>query len=530
MYAGLALIVAAVSAFLFVRYYSNRRAESTATFHARFVADSILRRNLKPSDFSAPVGARRRAELDRLSRTELLSGNAIRVKLYGRGNRVTYSSDHSLIGTVPPDAEEVESARHGSLVSDVTTLGAEGGPGSNQKVMESYVPVRLGGDRPAGVFELYSDYAPIASDARSMFLPLGGGIVLILLGLYVSFLPILRRVTRTLVRQMGEIRHKAFHDGLTDLPNRALFHEQVKEALLSAPSTGETLAVLLIDLDRFKEINDSLGHQSGDRLLQKIARDLPTLLRPGDTLARLGGDEFGVLACRLRDGRAALALAEELRRHVGRRHVIGGFELEVEASVGIALYPEHGEDVETLLRHADVAMYRSKEAHSPSIYDARDDDYSPARLELVSQFRRAISERELVVHYQPQCALDAEAVRGVEALVRWQHPEHGLLPPAEFVGLAEHTGLVRPLTRWVVREALAQSHRWREPTVAAITGWADEHDVPVVDLKAAVGEYVMSGQGNPDGIHWNFEGHQAVAELMIKALAEAGVGQKDSSE
>ena len=460
VYAGMALVVAALSAFLFVRHYATTRAERTSTFHTQFIADSILRHRLRPSDFSSLVDAGRRAEPDRLARHELLSGDALRVKLYGAGNVVTYASDHSLIGTVPPDAEEVEEARDGSVVTDVTTLNAEGGAGPDDKVLETYVPVRLGGNKPAGVFELYTPYAPIASDARSMFLPLGGGIFLILLGLYASFFPILRRVTRTLVRQVAEIRHKAFHDGLTDLPNRALFNERLREALRSASSGRRSLAVLLIDFDRFKEVNDSLGHQSGDLLLKAVARDLSSLLRPGDTVARLGGDEFGVLARDLDGPAPALELAAELRRGVGRRHVIGGLELEVEASVGIALYPEHGDDVETLLRHADVAMYQSKEVHAPAVYDAENDHYSPARLALISQLRRAISDGELVVYYQPQCKMDSGSVGGVEALVRWQHPEHGLLLPDQFIPLAEHTSLIRPLTLFVLDTALAQCRAW----------------------------------------------------------------------
>ena len=459
VFAGVALIVATGGAFLFVRHYSTSRAERTAADHTRFIADAILVDKLRRSDFQSPVGPQRRAALDRVSH-EILRDGALRVKLYGVGNRVVYSSDHALIGSVPPDAEEVETAVHGSLVSDVTNLNAEGGAGPDQKVLEAYVPVRLGGGRPAGVFELYSDYAPIADDARSIFLSLAGGIVVLLVGLYLSCLPILRRMTRMLFQQMREIRHKAYHDGLTDLPNRALFNDQVRDALAAARSERGTFAVMLIDLDRFKEINDSLGHQRGDELLEAIAGRLPNVLRRGDSVARLGGDEFGVLARHI-DGPTALGLAERVQAELCRPHVLGNLELEVEASVGIALYPAHGQDVDTLLRHADVAMYRSKEVHVPALYDAEDDDYSPARLALIGQLRQAIAQRELVVHYQPQHDLESGRMVGVEALVRWQHPELGLLPPDQFIPVAERTGLIRPLTRYVLDSALGQIKAWQ---------------------------------------------------------------------
>jgi diguanylate cyclase (GGDEF)-like protein len=461
IFAGLALIVAIGSAFLFVKHYSTTRAERTAAEHTQFIADSMLAGELRRSDFRRPVDARRRAALDRLSRGILVDG-ALRVKLYGVGERVMYSSDHSLIGSVPPDPEEVREALHGSVVSDVTTLNAEGGTGPDTKVLEAYVPVRLRDARPSGVFELYSDYAPIANEARSTFLSLTGGIVLILFGLYLACFPILRRVTRLLFQQMEEIRHKAYHDGLTDLPNRTLFREQVREALSDARSGGLSVAVMLLDLDRFKEINDSLGHQSGDELLEAIAGRLPDLLRrKTDSVARLGGDEFGILARGL-DGRTAVALAERVQEELSRRHVLGDLELEVEASIGIALYPDHGEDVDTLLRHADVAMYRSKEVHVPSLYDPDHDDYSPSRLALIGQLRRAIAKRQLVVHYQPQYELRTGSMVAVEALVRWQHPELGLLPPDQFIPVAERTGLIRPLTLYVLNTALAQCRAWAD--------------------------------------------------------------------
>ena len=352
----------------------------------------------------------------------------------------------------------------------MTTLDAEGGTGPDITVLESYAPVMLGGGQ-VGVFELYADYGPIAKDARSIFLPLALGIAIVMIGLYFSFFPILRRVTRTMRGQIEEIEHKAYHDHLTDLPNRALFSERAETAVREAKEGGIGLAVMLIDLDRFKDVNDSLGHDSGDRLLSAIASDLPGEMRAGDTVARLGGDEFGVLALDLHDPSAVLALAQKVRGVLARPRVIDGVELTVDASVGIALYPEHGSDAETLIRRADVAMYRSKETHAPALYDRDSDHYSPQRLSLVADLHRAIAKRELIVTYQPQIDPRTGEMPAVEALVRWGHPKRGLLLPDEFISLVEHTGLIRELTAYVLDVSLRQSTEWRReghPTCVAV--------------------------------------------------------------
>jgi predicted signal transduction protein with EAL and GGDEF domain len=185
-------------------------------------------------------------------------------------------------------------------------------------------------------------------------------------------------------------------------------------------------------------------------------------MRDSDTVARLGGDEFGVLAPGTADSDTALQLAERVQRAMERPFVVGGLTLQIEASIGIAVSPEHGDDVETLIRHADVAMYLSKETHHPELYDAEHDHYSPDRLALVGELRRAIDQQELVVYYQPRIDLSSGSARSVEALVRWNHPERGLLGPGEFLPLAQHTGIVRLITRYVLEAALRQCRSWRD--------------------------------------------------------------------
>jgi diguanylate cyclase (GGDEF)-like protein len=457
LYAGVAL---AIAAFFFVRQYATSRAERTALSHSESIADSLLPFTLRESDFAAPARGERLRALDRLAHQQLLADGGLRVKFYGPSGTVVYSNDHGLIGTHPDD-DDVEEALRGHSSGTTTNLNVEGGAGPNRKALETYVPVRLHG-RAVGVFERYADYGPIASEARSIFIPLAIGLAVLLGGLYLSFLPILKRVTRTLRRQIDEIEHKAYHDDLTDLPNRALFNERVAEELARASTRGTQLAVLLVDLDRFKEVNDTLGHASGDRLLCVIAADLSTQMRETDTVARLGGDEFGILATEISDPSAVLALAEKLRSILGRVHEVDGIELEVDGSIGIALHPSHGSDPETLLRRADVAMYRSKELGVPVLYESEQDEYSAARLSLVAELHRGIKGGELFLAYQPQIDPRSRELRGVEALVRWQHPDRGLLMPDEFISLAERTGLIHELSAHVLDLALSQCRQWQE--------------------------------------------------------------------
>jgi diguanylate cyclase (GGDEF)-like protein len=528
LYAGVALVVAAVSAFFFVRRYSTEHAEQTAMDHTSFIAAAVLPDQLRLADFAQPAQGQRRAELDRLARRELLSQGVLRVKLYNRRGEVVYSSDHELIGSYPPQVDELSEALSGASVGDVTSLDAEGGGGPGTTVLESYAPVRIGGGI-VGAFELYGDYAPIAHDARTIFLPLAAGIFLVLLGLYFSFFPILRRVTRTLRRQVEEIEHKAYHDGLTDLPNRTAFNDRAEAAVRDARARHARLAVIVIDLDRFKEINDTLGHDSGDRLLRALAASLPAQMREGDTVARLGGDEFGILSLDISDASAVLALAERVRAVLAQPQEIDEVELEIDASVGIALFPEHGADAETLIRRADVAMYRSKETHAPALYDPEHDHYSPERLSLIAELHRAISNGELLLEYQPQVKPASGELRAVEALVRWQHPRHGLLFPDRFVPLAEHTGLIRELTDHVLDLALAQCRRWRDEgqtlTVAVNITARDLLDARFPDLV----ESLLRRHGvAPEGLELEINEKTAITDLpraraILALLSEMGV-------
>jgi diguanylate cyclase (GGDEF)-like protein/PAS domain S-box-containing protein len=272
-----------------------------------------------------------------------------------------------------------------------------------------------------------------------------------------------KRAEQELIRQSQLNEHQALHDPLTGLPNRLLFGERIGHAIRHAERTHSKLAVVLMDLDRFKEVNDSLGHSAGDELLVKVGERMRDAIRGSDTVARLGGDEFGLLLPDLHDGEGAVPVITRIRAALERPVHVHSLPLAVEASIGIAIYPEHGTDAQALIQKADVAMYDSKRDNaSHTFYDEGSHEYDVTRLTLVAELRRAIAARELILHYQPKAALESGDVRSVEALLRWVHPERGMVFPDSFIPIAQETGLIGPLTLYVVEEALRQGRRWRD--------------------------------------------------------------------
>ena len=261
-------------------------------------------------------------------------------------------------------------------------------------------------------------------------------------------------------RAAAERERQALHDPLTGLPNRTLFSERIRQAAASLGPEGR-LAVLLLDLDRFKEINDTLGHASGDLVLREVGVRLRAGLPDSHTVARLGGDEFAVLVPALPDWDAAVAVGRLVRATLGRPLPIEQLELEVTASMGIVLCPDHGSDPEPLLQRADVAMYQAKKGHTGiEVYAPERDQYSPRRLALVGALRSAIDQRDLTMLYQPKVELRSGRIVAAEALLRWHHPVHGQIPPDEFIPIAESTALIQPLGQLVLETALDQARCW----------------------------------------------------------------------
>jgi diguanylate cyclase (GGDEF)-like protein len=258
-----------------------------------------------------------------------------------------------------------------------------------------------------------------------------------------------------------ERERQALHDELTGLPNRKLLFQKARDGIDTAVAEQTQVVLFLLDLDRFKEINDTLGHQVGDKLLQLVGRRLASTVREQDTVARLGGDEFAILVEGVDDLQLALDLAELVRSALSAPFRSDGMSFEIEASIGIATFPDHGGDFETLLQRADVAMYVAKERKTGiELYSPDSDRHSTMRLGMLAELRRALDSHELELYYQPKADLRTGDVVGVEALLRWKHAERGMVPPDEFIPLAEQTGLMRHVTQFVVDEVLAQVARW----------------------------------------------------------------------
>jgi diguanylate cyclase (GGDEF)-like protein len=443
-----ALAIAAGAILLVVRYYNTIQAERAATSQARVVAGMLLRGALDPSDFERVAPPRREA-LDQFFASGVLSEGFLRVELYGRDGSLAYSTDRRSLA--PANApEHVGEAAAGSIRGDVSTVRHRG---EDRRVLRTYAPVPFHGE--TGVVALYQDYEPIAAAATATFLPVVGIFEGVLIALFVALVPILRRVVRRVRRQMEEIEYRALYDDLTGLPNRTLFRDRVAEAI-----GAESAAVMLLDLDRFKEINDALGHETGDLLLREVGARLRDELGESGSFARLGGDEFAIL---LPGASVDEALAEAARVHAALEtpFALRGLPLEIATSIGIARFPEHGADVDTLLQRADVAMYLAKDAHAgTAVYDHEQDANDADRLALAAELRRAIETGQLVLHFQPKADLRSGVVVGVEALVRWEHPDRGVVPPNDFIPVAERTSLIKPLSRYVLAAAIRQCGEW----------------------------------------------------------------------
>lgn len=311
-------------------------------------------------------------------------------------------------------------------------------------------------------------------------------------------------------RSEALLEHLAMYDPLTDLPNRSFLSQRLEGSIAQPARNRSSFALFVMDLDRFKEVNDTFGHHCGDLLLRELAHRLQLALPKSSTLARLGGDEFAVLLPAM-DTARSVAIAQKLLEAIDQPMIIEGYTIDVGMSIGIALYPAHGKDSETLVRHADVAMYVAK--HNGTgfmVYSAEEDEHSPGRLAMISDLRHAIEQDELMLYYQPKLDLATHRVIGAEALVRWQHPELGVVLPDQFIPLAEHTGLIKPLGLWALGTAIRQTRLWREagiPLKIAVN--LSMHNLLSVDLPGTVARLLAESE---------VDASQLVLELTESAI------------
>jgi diguanylate cyclase (GGDEF)-like protein len=433
---------------------AQQRGVAEGRSEAVLVAETAVEPLLDGRPLSQGLTASEKADLTRLVERAVRNKDVLRLRLRDLAGNVVFSDDGTGFKGQPED--EAIDAANGETVARLTHLN--GDPDDTGPVgplaVEVYQPLYAepSGNR-VGVLELYLPYAPIAADVNAELGTLYRDLALGLGGLYLLLCIIWFSMSRRLRSQVKVNKFLAEHDALTDLPNRSLFQICVQDAVDHARRTNTETALAIIDLDRFKEVNDTLGHHSGDEVLTKLAQRLADSTRPKDIVARLGGDEFGIVLREVTDADEAL---RRLRTIIEQEIEVSGLPLSIESSIGYVIAPDDGVDVGELLQHADVAMYFAKAQHTVvSRYDSAQDHYKASNLKLVGSLRNAIECGELVLHYQPKTTLGDGRVQAVEALVRWQHPILGLLYPDSFIPLVEQTDLIDKLTDWVLRKALS---------------------------------------------------------------------------
>ncbi len=430
-----------------------QRGTNVGRSEALLVAQTAVEPILDGRPLSQSLTPAETTALYRLVSWAVHDHDVLRLRLRDPSSRVVFSDDGSGYN-LHPEAPAFAAARGVTSVR-LTRLNADDndtGPLGPQAV-EVYLPLTAGSaQHRVGVLEVYLPYAPIGADVNAGLHTLYRDLTLGLVALYLVLFVISISMSRRLRQQLKANKFLAEHDSLTDLPNRSLFHQRVQEVVAHAVRTDSQAAIAIVDLDRFKEINDTLGHQSGDQLLTQLAQRLADQTRPQDAVARLGGDEFGVILSEVVDAEDIL---RRLRDTIQSEVEVSGLPLSVESSIGFVLAPDDGTDVGDILQHAEVAMYVAKAQHTGVVrYAPQHDHYDSANLGLIADLRHAIDGGELVVHYQPKATLADRRVEAVEALVRWRHPTLGLLYPDRFIPMCEQTDLIDGLTTWVLRTVL----------------------------------------------------------------------------
>jgi diguanylate cyclase (GGDEF)-like protein len=505
---------------------AREQAEWTATVTLRLGVQSQLSRTdlangFDPTRLATVEAAVRTAQSELQHRSSDVGDlDPVRLNIMNLAGTIVYSDDHDLIGT-HSSSDELPEALRGHVVSGFASSADDSSAGAGaRRLLEVYVPMQFSdADAPEGVMELYLTYAPVAAEIADGVRTLTITLAISLAVFWAVMFRFMTGVARRMRRQNEDLRssvernrHQARHDSLTGLANRVQLRDRMEQALAASADTGELVAVLLIDLDRFKEINDSLGHSYGDALLRQVGPRLRSILREQDVVARLGGDEFAVLLPAVDGVAEARTVAERLREALHRRFDVEGVALDVEVSVGIAVSPMHGADAEELLRNADIAMYVAKEVKAGAVvFEPAEHVTAPSRLNVLGDLRRALdTDGELLLHYQPKFTLDGRHIEGLEALLRWQHPERGMVPPGEFIPVAEGTGIILRLTERVLGLALTQMRRWLD----------EGHPVPVaVNLSTRC----LMDADLPDLVAVLLAQHRVPARLLRLEVTESAV-------
>jgi len=400
----------------------------------------------------------------------------VKVKIYNLNGLTVYSTEEKQIGEDKSQNTGFLRAKAGQTESDLVFrdhFSATERIIVNRNLLSSYIPIRKTPHDPVeGVFEIYSDVTPLVAEIEHEEYTVLGGVTVLLLLLYLFLLMIVRRADRIIKAheneerkaQAEQIHYMAYHDPLTGLANRALFKDRFQHAVAVAARTRSPLGIMFIDIDRFKVINDSLGHEGGDAVLIEAAKRIRACLRASDTACRIGGDEFTVILENLPTNQDAAQAALRLIQKFAEPLKIGRREIIVTASIGISIYPGATHDVERLLKDANAAMHEAKESgrNRHVFYTQEMDARAQESLEYEMGLRKALPNGEFLIYYQPRVNTATGKVVGAEALLRWQHPSRGIIAPDNFIPLLEDTGLVIPVGEWVLLQACRQCQGWHD--------------------------------------------------------------------
>ena len=428
------------------------------------------------SEARSPEELRQSAELQRLvglTRSQMKGTSVAKVKVYNLAGRTVFSTEPRQIGEDKRANAGFLSAKNGTPASEIVFRDAFStfeGVTLDRNLIATYIPLRNEkSGQVEAVFEVYADVTPLVAKMDATQIKIIAGVALALMLLYLFLFLIVRRADGIIRQQERErqenedrIRHQAFHDSLTGLPNRDSFLERIGEAIGRAKRHGNRGALLFLDLDRFKLINDSLGHDAGDQLLRVTASRILKSLRDTDMVFRMSGDEFVVIVEDLDQAENAALAAQRILEIMATPISLGSCEVIVNISIGITIFPNADLDVEGLVKEADTAMYRAKQA-GHSHYEF----YTPGltavafeRLALETDLQRALQNDEFLLHYQPKVDTGTKAIVGVEALLRWRHPKKGIVPPNDFIYLLEDMGLINAVGEWVLVQACRQAREW----------------------------------------------------------------------
>jgi diguanylate cyclase len=455
-FAAISLVVVVAMGLALSRSFSagsEKRGLAEGRAQVELMATASIEPLLNGQPVSPDLDVSTLAQLRAVTARLEASNRVLRLRVHSPDGRVVFADDGS--GFTGPVDDEVLEAVHGDPVVHLTRINADSNDAgtAGERAIEVYQPLGDPTNR-LGVLEVYLPYAPIAAEIGAGLDRLYRLLALGLSGLYLVLLGLALTTTRRLRQHGRRNAYLAEYDQLTGLPNRRQFQRELARITHASDRRG---AVAVIDLDRFKDVNDSLGHHNGDALLTALAHRLVDGVRPGDVVARLGGDEFGIVLPDVSGADAAQARFVQLRQRIGDQLDLSGINLSTEASIGFALVGVDGAAAESLLQRAEIAMYVAKASTDGVVrYDSALDHYDADRLAMIGELQRAMDLDELVLHYQPKLSLADGSVVGLEALLRWQHPRHGLIYPDSFLPLAEQTGLIEPLTDWVIDRALRQ--------------------------------------------------------------------------